>query len=94
MCRYPTATLAGFLGSFTRARPVRLSKGRGWRFSWPGGEGVVWAAGRTVYTLVGDAPPQELVNVAGSVPVERSSPVLHRVRQACRSLVQAFTGRI
>ena len=73
---------------------VRTAGGhRYWEFSWPGGQGVVWAAGRTVYTLVGDAPSDELVKVAASVPVQRSTSVAHRLRQACRSLVESFRGR-
>ena len=76
------------------ARPVSLSNLKGWRFSWPGGEGVMWGAGRTVYTLVGDVPADELVDLARSVPVQRSSSVAHRLRQACRSLVEAFSGNL
>jgi sigma-E factor negative regulatory protein RseB len=74
------------------ARRVSAAGLNGWSFSWPGGEAVVWGAGRTVYTLVGDVPAEELVEVAMSVPVRRSSSVGHRLRQACRSLVQAFSG--
>ena len=75
-----------------QVRSVRFSERRGWEFSWPGGEGVVWTAGRTVYTLVGDVPPDELLAVASSVPVHRSTSVGHRLRQACRGLVESFTG--
>jgi hypothetical protein len=73
-------------------RPTRLAGHPAWAFSWPGGEGIVWTAGRSVYTLVGDVPPDELTAVAASVPVHRSTSVPHRLRQACRSLVQSFTG--
>jgi hypothetical protein len=73
-------------------RPTRLAGHQAWAFSWPGGEGIVWTAGRTVYTLVGDVPPDELTTVAASVPVHRSTSVAHRLRQACRSLVESFTG--
>lgn len=65
---------------------------RAWRFSWPGGEGVVWAAGENVYTLVGDVPSEELLAVASSVPVHRSTSIAHRFRQACRTVVESFTG--
>jgi sigma-E factor negative regulatory protein RseB len=73
-------------------RTVRVDGRPAWQFSWPGGEGLVWTAGRTVYTLVGDVPPDELVTVASSVPVHRSTSVAHRLRQACRGLVESFTG--
>lgn len=73
-------------------RTVRLAGHPAWAFSWPGGEGLVWTAGRTVYTLVGDVPPDELQTVASSVPVHRSTSVAHRLRQACRELVESFSG--
>jgi negative regulator of sigma E activity len=73
-------------------RPARVDGRRAWQFSWAGGEGVVWSAGTTVYTLVGDVPPDELMLVANSVPVHRSTSITHRLRQACRGLVESFTG--
>ena len=47
---------------------------------------------RSVLTLVGDVPPDELMLVANSVPVHRTTSIGHRLRQACRALVQTFTG--
>jgi hypothetical protein len=41
---------------------------------------------------VGDVPPDELNTVAASVPVQRSTSVAHRLRQACRELVESFSG--
>jgi len=73
-------------------RSTRLDGRPAWAFSWPGGEGVIWTSGRTVYTLVGDVPADELTTVAASVPVHPSTPVMHRLRQACRGLVESFTG--
>jgi negative regulator of sigma E activity len=73
-------------------RAVRFEGHRAWEFSWPGGEGIVWTSGRTVYTLVGDVPPDELLTVASSVPVHPSTSVAHRLRQACRGVVESFTG--
>jgi negative regulator of sigma E activity len=73
-------------------RSLRLSGHPAWAFSWPGGEGIVWTGGRTVYTLLGDVPPDELKTVAASVPVHRSTSVAHRLRQACRELVESFRG--
>lgn len=77
-----------------RAQPLTTAGLRGWSFVWPGGEAVVWTAGRTVYTLMGDVPADELVRVARSVPAAGSPSVGHRLRQACRSLVEAFSGDI
>jgi len=74
------------------ARRVAAASLEGWTFAWPGGEALVWGAGRTVYTLVGDVPADELVQVALSVPRQKQDSVAHRLRQACRSLVEAFSG--
>lgn len=71
---------------------VRLAGHPAWTYSWPGGEGITWTAGHTVYTLMGDVPPDELRTVAGSVSVHRSTSVAHRLRQACRALVESFRG--
>jgi len=73
-------------------RTVRLAGHPAWAFSWPGGEGLMWTGGNTVYTLVGDVPPDELHTVAASVSVHRSTSVAHRLRQACRELVETFRG--
>jgi negative regulator of sigma E activity len=73
-------------------RTARVDGRQAWQFSWAGGEGVVWSAGPNVYTLVGDVPPDELLLVANSVPVHRSTAIAHRLRQACRGLVETFTG--
>jgi negative regulator of sigma E activity len=71
---------------------VHLAGHAAWTYSWPGGEGITWTAGHTVYTLMGDVPPDELRTVAGSVSVHRSTSVAHRLRQACRVLVESFRG--
>jgi negative regulator of sigma E activity len=76
----------------TQRRTVRLAGHPAWAFSWAGGEGIVWTAGRTVYTMMGDVPPDELTTVAESVTVHRSTSVAHRLRQACRELVESFRG--
>jgi negative regulator of sigma E activity len=75
-------------------RAVRLEGQSAWAFSWPGGEGLVWSGGNTVYTLLGDVPPDDLQTVAASVAVHRSTSVAHRLRQACRELVESFRGAL
>ncbi|MBV9284175.1 MAG: zf-HC2 domain-containing protein [Acidimicrobiia bacterium] len=73
-------------------RSVTMAGHRAWAFSWPGGEALVWTAGHTVYTLMGNVQPDELRRVAASVPVHRSTSVGHHLRQACRVLVESFRG--
>ena len=69
-----------------------MGRWRGWNFDWPGGQVLIWHAGNSVYTLVGDAPPEDLVEVARSVPSHAPASMLHKLRQACRGLVEAFRG--
>ena len=78
------------LPAHTRSMPV--GRWRGWNFAWPGGQVLIWHAGNSVYTLVGDAPPEDLVAVARSVPSHAPASLAHKLRQACRGLVEAFRG--
>jgi hypothetical protein len=80
----------GQLPAHARSMPVGGS--RGWNFAWPGGQVLIWHAGSSVYTLVGDAPPEDLVAVGRSVPSHAPASLAHKLRQACRGLVEAFRG--
>jgi hypothetical protein len=71
---------------------VSVGRVRGWNFAWPGGQVLIWPAGSSVYTLVGDAPPEDLVEVARSVPSHAPASLVYKLRQACRGLVEAFRG--
>ncbi|MCU1462238.1 MAG: sigma regulatory protein MucB/RseB [Acidimicrobiales bacterium] len=71
-------------------RPTTLAGVGGWQYSWAGGEVLLWQAGRSVYTLVGDAPTAELAEVAGSMPSTRKASLAHRLRSACRALLNGF----
>ena len=74
------------------ARSVRVGDSPGWTFSWPGGQVVMWQAGRSVYTAVGDASADEIVRAARSVPVTSVKPSLgQRLRGACRAVLEAFS---
>ena len=44
--------------------PVRVGKAAGWRYAWPGGQVVLWQAGETVYTVVSDAPLDQVLTAA------------------------------
>lgn len=61
-----------------------------WRWAWAGGEVLVWQAGSTVYTAVGDAPGDELAEAAAAMPSGHSSWT-NRVRRLCRALVGLAT---
>lgn len=70
--------------------PVTMGKASGWRYAWPGGQVVLWQAGGTVYTVVSDAPLDQVMTAAGDLPVpERRRPsLLERLRSLARTLVQ------
>lgn len=69
-------------------RRLPVGGARGWTYSWAGGQVLLWHAGRTVYTMVSDAPVDHLVKAAASLPTTGRSPSLvDRLRRACRSLV-------
>lgn len=68
---------------------VAMSGQRGWQYGWAGGEVVLWQAGDTIYTVVTDAPPEEAVTAAASLPLPRRRAVslVEKLRQSCRTLV-------
>jgi hypothetical protein len=68
-------------------RPVDVGDGRGWHYTWAGGQVVLWQSGRTVYTAVGDGPFDDVVAAVQAVPGPPGPSVLHRFRQACRTFV-------
>jgi len=71
-------------------RPVRVGGSKGWQYTWPGGQVVLWQAGRTVYTVVADAPYDDVLGAIRTVRGSSGPSVAYRFRQACRSLVGAF----
>lgn len=72
---------------------VAIGRGEGWRYEWPGGNLVVWEAGRVVHTAVSDAPLQQVLAAIASLPVTSgSTSLVERLRRVCRALVQPFAG--
>ena len=61
----------------------------GWRYTWPGGNLVVWQGGDSVFTAVSDAPLDQVLVAARSVPrAERKASFWVKIRAACATLVQ------
>jgi hypothetical protein len=65
----------------------------GWSRAWPGGQVVTWQAGPLVYTVVGDAPLAEVLEVAGSLPEPAPLSAGQRVLRGARALVDTLSGR-
>jgi sigma-E factor negative regulatory protein RseB len=71
---------------------VAVGRRQAFRYAWPGGQVVVWHAGDSSYTVVGDAPAAEVVAAIATLPSGGTPTTLQRVRRACRRLVQAVSG--
>ena len=70
--------------------PVTVGKAAGWRYAWPGGQVVLWQAGPTVFTVVSDAPLDQVLTAARDLPVpaKRKPSVMERLRSVARTLIQ------
>ncbi|HEX2065075.1 MAG TPA: hypothetical protein VHE80_11710 [Acidimicrobiales bacterium] len=73
-------------------RPVRVGRASGLRYGLPGGEVVAWEAGSTVRLLVSDAPTDEVLAAARSVPEPEGLSWAARLRRACRRVAEAVSG--
>ena len=73
--------------------PVQLAGATGRRYTWPGGQVVVWARGGTVFTAVSDAPLDQVVTAVRSLPLvsTRELSFLGKVRRACQALMEPLS---
>jgi hypothetical protein len=68
---------------------VEVGGSEGWRYTWPGGNLVVWQGGDSVFTAVSDAPLDQVLVAARSVPrPSRGASFWYKLRAACATLVQ------
>ncbi len=77
-----------------RGAEVDVGGSTGWRYAWPGGNLVVWQAGDSVLTTVSDAPLDQVLAAARSVPrpAPRQASFWTKLRAACATLVQPLDG--
>ncbi len=71
---------------------VRVGSAPGWVYAWPGGQVLVWHAGHNVYSMVGEAPAEELIAAARAVPTTGGSSLVDRMRRACRNLLEPLAA--
>jgi len=69
-------------------KPVRVGSSKGWVYAWPGGQVLLWHRGHTVYSLVSEAPVDQLMAAAEALPAAGGSSLLTRLRRACHDLVE------
>jgi len=72
--------------------PVRLRRATGVRYVWAGGEVVTWEAGPVVHTLVGEAPFDEVLAAARSLPEPAGLSWPARLRVSCRRVTEVVSG--
>ena len=72
---------------------VPLGPRTGHRYTWAGGHVVLWQAGPTAWTVVGDGPEDQILAAARSLPAAPAISLSQRLRQECRRLVEALSGR-
>jgi hypothetical protein len=76
------------------ATTVRMRDGsEAWAGEWLGGQLVVWQAGPVVYAVHADAPLEDVVAVATSLPEPRSLSGGQRLLRGARDLIDAISGR-
>ena len=68
---------------------VAVGRATGWRYPWPGGQLLVWSSGGKVLTAVSDAPADQVLAAARSLPPTptRELSLLGKVRRACQALM-------
>jgi hypothetical protein len=73
----------------TSGGPVQVGQADGWRYAWPGGQVVLWQAGGTVFTVVSDAPLDQVLGAARALPAQARKPsLMERFRSVARTLIQ------
>ncbi len=72
--------------------PVKVGSSKGWVYAWPGGQVLLWHRGHTVYSVVSEAPVDQLMAAAKALPPAGGSSILTRLRRVCRTLVQPLAG--
>lgn len=72
---------------------VAVGAAVGRRYAWAGGHLVVWASGGTVFTAVGDAPLDQVLDAVRSMPPapDREASLLDKLRRACKTLMEPFS---
>jgi hypothetical protein len=70
--------------------PVAMGTTTGWHYSWAGGQLLVWAANGRVFTAVSDAPLDQVLRAARSLPTLPSprASLGSKLRRACQTLME------
>ena len=74
------------------AQTVAVGSAQGVRMSWAGGEVVLWDAGQSTFTAVGDGDGNDVLTAARSMPHPGHLTTWQRMRRACASIVDAVAA--
>jgi hypothetical protein len=66
---------------------VRVRNAWGRHYTWAGGQILLWQAGRTVYTAVGDGPYDDVARAVRALRPSSGPSLIQHFRRACLSLV-------
>jgi sigma-E factor negative regulatory protein RseB len=72
---------------------VRVGASMATSFTWAGGQVVLWQARGAAYTVVGDGEPADVLEAARSIPAPAPLGAWDRLRQSCRAVLEAVSGR-
>lgn len=74
-------------------RPIKVPGHTLWHWTRVDGDVLLWQSDGVVYTAVGDAPIEQVLAAAASMPDEdREMTVVDRLRRGGRALAEALTG--
>ncbi len=73
-------------------KQVKVGSSKGWIYAWAGGQVLLLRRGHTVYSLVSEAPVDQLMAAAKALPAAGGSSLVTRLRRVCRNLVQPLAG--
>jgi hypothetical protein len=72
-------------------RHVTVDGRDAWQVSWPGGEVVMWQAGGAVFTAIGEAPIDDVLAAATTMPSAGRPSLVEKLRRMCGSLLDVFS---
>ncbi len=71
---------------------VKVGSSRGWIYAWAGGQVLLMHRGHTVYSLVSEAPVDQLIAAGKALPAAGGTSLVTRLRRVCGNLVQPLAG--
>jgi hypothetical protein len=71
---------------------VAVGRSKAMRYAWAGGQILVWQAGPSTYTVIGEAATDDVLAAARSLPSSIRLSNWHRVRRHLTAVMRAISG--